>query len=241
MSEPLRVALITEGPTDTVIIEAALKAILPRPFVATTLQPEATRPAFGGGWCGVLKWCRDFAGRGARCLEEDPLLSGFDLFVVHVDADVAECSYADGGQAVLNLTKDMASLPCSRACPPAEDSVNELRDRVLAWLGLKQLGPRTILCVPSKSIEAWIVPAVLDPVHRLSVGLECQLSLEAQLASLAIGERIKKGKREYQRRAGAVTAQWASICALCTQAQRFDYEVRSLPACAQSPAPSGAH
>lgn len=43
MSE-LRIALIAEGPTDAVIIEAALKAILGRPFILQTIQPEATRP-----------------------------------------------------------------------------------------------------------------------------------------------------------------------------------------------------
>jgi hypothetical protein len=89
MSE-LRVALIAEGPTDAIIIEAALKAILDRPFVLQTLQPEATRPTAGAGWCGVFKWCRAFAERGSARLENDPTLPGFDLFVVHVDADVAE-------------------------------------------------------------------------------------------------------------------------------------------------------
>lgn len=46
MSE-LRVALIAEGPTDSVLIEAALKAILGRPFTLAPLQPEATRPQMG--------------------------------------------------------------------------------------------------------------------------------------------------------------------------------------------------
>ena len=49
MSE-LRIALVAEGPTDYVIIEAALKAVLPKPFILTQLQPEATRPDLGQGW-----------------------------------------------------------------------------------------------------------------------------------------------------------------------------------------------
>lgn len=49
MSE-LRVALIAEGPTDSVLIQAALGAILrDRPFILTTLQPEPTRPRMGTG------------------------------------------------------------------------------------------------------------------------------------------------------------------------------------------------
>src|SRR6478672_6431271 len=40
----LRVALVAEGPLDRVIIEAALKAVIPRPFILTLLQPEPTDP-----------------------------------------------------------------------------------------------------------------------------------------------------------------------------------------------------
>lgn|GEM_PF-6810164 len=53
MSE-LRIALIAEGATDLIIIEAALKAIIKPPFILNLLQPEATRPDIGGGWCGVV-------------------------------------------------------------------------------------------------------------------------------------------------------------------------------------------
>ena len=44
MSEPLKIGLIAEGPTDFEVIQAALKAILPDPFIMTLLQPEATQP-----------------------------------------------------------------------------------------------------------------------------------------------------------------------------------------------------
>jgi hypothetical protein len=43
----LRIALVAEGPTDQIMVEAALKAILGRPFVLTVLQPKAS-DALGG-------------------------------------------------------------------------------------------------------------------------------------------------------------------------------------------------
>ena len=47
MAESLRIALVAEGPTDRIVIEAALKAILgERTFVLTQLQPEGSI-AFG--------------------------------------------------------------------------------------------------------------------------------------------------------------------------------------------------
>jgi hypothetical protein len=227
MSE-LRVALIAEGPTDSVLIEAALKAILrDRPFTLTTLQPEPTRPRMGTGWCGVFKWCREFAASSHVSLETDPTLPGFDLFVIHVDTDVADKSYADGGEAVSTAAQGLLSLPCAQPCPPPAGAADELRKRVLAWLGLVQVGPRTVLCVPSKGIEAWLAAGVLDKDHPLLIGLECKLSLETQLAGLPKDERIKKSRREYVMHAGSMTREWARVTQTCTQAARFHRDVHA--------------
>jgi hypothetical protein len=93
----LRVALIAEGETDFLLVEAALKAILPAPFILTLIQPEATQPRLGTGWGGVLRWGRQSQERGFPSLEDDPTLSNFQIFVIHLDADVAEANYADLG------------------------------------------------------------------------------------------------------------------------------------------------
>lgn len=141
----LRVALVAEGPTDAILIEAALKAVLTRPFILTVLQPEPTRPSLGTGWCGVFKWCREFAARGATNLQSDPFLQDFDLIILHVDADVADKSYADGGAWMEREAQTLPTLPCSQPCPPPNAAVDEMRRRVLAWLGITECGWRTRL------------------------------------------------------------------------------------------------
>lgn len=234
MSE-LRVALVAEGPTDAVVIEAALKAVLSRPFTLARLQPEPTLPQLGTGWCGVFKWCREFANRGQLCLEHDPLLPGFDLFVIHIDADVAEKSYADGGPGVVHAAAGLPPLPCSRPCPPPAAAADELRACLLAWLGLAHVGPRTAMCVPSKAIETWLAVAVLGSSHSLLSGLECNLGLAGQLAVLPKVHRVRKTARDYHERARAVTANWAAIAASCTQAERFTQDVAAVFAVKTSP------
>jgi hypothetical protein len=231
MSE-LRVALIAEGPTDAIIIEAALKAILDRPFVLQTLQPEAIPGASGAGWCGVFRWCRAFAERGCAGLENDPTLPGFDLFVLHVDADVAEDSYAHGGLAIEELALNLLALPCSQPCPPPSAAADEVRMRLVEWLGLKQVGPRTVMCVPSKAIESWLAASVLQNGHVLLSGLECNLRLENQLEALPLTQRIRKGQREYRQRESAVTSGWDRIRQTCTQAERFHLDARAAVALA---------
>lgn len=225
--EPLRIALVAEGVTDLVIVEASLKAVLEgRPFILTLLQPEATKPELGGGWCGVFKWCRDFAERGQGSIEQDPTLSRFDLFVLHLDADVAGMKYADGGAALEEAARGLLPLPCEAPCPPPEATVSMLRPRLFDWLGVKELGPRTALCMPSKAIDAWLAAATLPDSHKLLVGLECNGNLSAQLENLPKEHKIRKTILAYRARASELTTAWARVVTLCKQANLFATEVR---------------
>ena len=234
MSE-LRVALVAEGTTDRVIIESALKAILSTPFTLALLQPEPTHPKPGGGWCGVFKWCRAFAARTQTSLESDPTLPDFDLFVIQVDADVAEDNYAAGGEELAAAAQGLPSLPCSKPCPPPADTADEVRTRILAWLGLSKVGPKTVLCVPSKASEAWLAAGLCDEPHRILNGLECNLNLEAQLKSLPLKQRIKKNVREYSAHSVRMARQWDKVTSRCSQAQRFATEVLAAASTEQNP------
>ncbi len=229
MSE-LRVALVAEGPTDAIIIEAALKALLGRPFVLIQLQPEPTLPKLGTGWGGVLRWCHEFASRGYPNIENDPTLPGFDLFVLHIDSDVSASSYANVGPKVQELAnkRGWPPLPCSVGCPPPEASANELRRRLLVWAGLSEPGPKTVLCVPSKAIDAWLAGAILPDGHARLEGLECNLSLEAQLATLPKAERVKKTTRAYRDCETKIVRAWSIVRQRCSQAERFSCEVSAV-------------
>ncbi len=222
-------ALVAEGPTDAIIIEAALTALLSRPFILTLLQPEPTRPAMGTGWGGVLRWCQGFAGRGAPDLESDPALPGFDLFILHTDADVAEGSYGEvsSGIAALAASSGWPPLPQRRPCPPPTGAADTVRGCVLSWAGLPAPGPQTVLCVPSKAVDAWLAAATLDDGHALLNGLECNLNVAGRLAVLPKAARIPKTARDYRAHARTVTARWATVRQRCTQAERFSVEVEA--------------
>lgn len=226
----LRVALIAEGPTDAIVIEAALKALLPRPFVLTLLQPEPTRPKLGTGWGGVLRWCVDFAARGHARFEDDSTLPGFDLFVVHIDADVAEKRYADVSDEIANLAgqRGWPTLPNVIQCPPPSGSADTVRTCILAWAGMQGPGPKTVLCVPSKAVEAWLTAATFDEGHALLNGLECNLNVEAQLMALPLAQRIKKTSRDYRSHEQTITKNWPVVRQRCTQAERLSTEVAAV-------------
>ncbi|MCX5685301.1 MAG: hypothetical protein NT049_16715, partial [Planctomycetota bacterium] len=136
MSDPVRIALVAEGPTDRVVIQAALRAILSdRRFVLTQLQPEGTLAfgTMGGGWTGVYRWCKQAAARGGGRLGSDELLfQNYDLLILHVDADVAGMRYADDS---ITPKPGDGALPCELPCPPAADTTNALRTVLLSWCG----------------------------------------------------------------------------------------------------------
>jgi hypothetical protein len=223
----LRIALVAEGPTDYELIQASLKAILPRPFVLTQLQPEATQPKLGTGWGGVLKWCDAVDRRHSGSLDSDPLLGDNDLLIIHLDIDVAGSRYAQCGPDVeaMAATKGWAALPCARPCPPVEDSVSALTIVLTSWLGGAQIGQKTVLCLPAQSTGAWLAAASLPIDHALLASAQCNKSLEARLRQLPQGQRIRKTVRDYRALSSQVISNWPAVKSVCSQAQAFEQAV----------------
>ena len=164
MSETLRIAASVEGPTDVIVLEAVLKALLPdADFEFQTLQPEGSvafdSAPFNGtgvGWVGVYRWSLQAAREGGGSVSGSSALSNHDVLIVHVDADVASETYASG--KIRDAPRD--DLPCEQPCPPPDKTTNALRAVVLNWLGEHGCPPRVVLCTPSKSTEAWVLAAV---------------------------------------------------------------------------------
>lgn len=224
----LRIAVVAEGPTDLVVITAALEAILPKPPTIQLLQPEDPSGERGAGWGGVLKWCWEFRTRNLNRAEDDPTPEGFDFLIIHLDADVAGELYSNALQLV-DLPFALANfgaLPCEKPCPPPADSVNELKAVVTSWIGIGPLGDKTKLCIPSKSIEAWLAAAVLPTHSHLIKNIECEEDMEEKLKQLPVRIRIRKSKREYEKHASTVTANWKQVQTLCNQAEAFHQDMQ---------------
>jgi hypothetical protein len=229
MSDPVRVALVAEGPTDGIVIEAALLAMMgDREFVLTQLQPEGS-VAFGHlgtGWVGVYRWCRQAASRGGGRLSGDALLFGtYDVVVLHVDADVAAKKYSEG--AVEPQATD-GELPCERTCPPASATTNVLRTVLLSWCGESTVPAGSVVCIPSKSTDAWVIATLFPGDPAMRTGIECRPDPEARLGLQRKGDRIKKTQRDYRARASQISSSWPRIArqGVCGEAHRFETEFR---------------
>lgn len=234
MSDPIYIAIVAEGPTDRVVIEAALDSILAgRSYVAVQLQPEQSAAfggpvhfgLLGGGWGGVYKWCRQAQDRAGGKLSDDPIFLRYNILIIHLDADVAGKKYAD-----ISVSGEPGQdLPCEQPCPPPDASTAPLRRVVLGWAGATDPPPQLILCTPSKSMEAWVLKALVPNEKDLTKkGWECHPFPEGRLATLPKKIRFTKREEDYKQRREEITSAWPSVALALSEAQRFDRDLRRL-------------
>lgn len=88
---------------------------------------------------------------------------------------VSVCRFSSGHVAT---QRRWPGLPNGVPCPPPAGSADAVRPCLLSWAGLQAPGPKTVLCVPSKSIDAGLVAAAFNNGHALLTGLECNLNVE---------------------------------------------------------------
>lgn len=223
MSELLRVALVAEGPTDGVVIQAALQSKLAdRPFVMTQIFPEGSISfgEFGAGWAGVYRWCHQSAKRGQGRLSRDEILfQNFDLLIIHLDADVAGERYSAG--SIEPLPTD-GFLPCEEDCPPPADTTKALRAVLLSWCGEMMKPQRLVICMPSKSTDAWVVAALFPQDSAVRKGIECYPNPNVRLGQQPKSKRVRKTKGDYQRRQQDIEKGWPEIARTLSEAACFE-------------------
>ena len=222
MSKPWRIAVVVEGPTDSIVLEAIVRSLLAgADFEFQTLQPESS-VAFGPhgpGWGGVYRWSDQVTKKWGGLRSDSSALDQWDLLIIHLDADVADKTYASA-----NIKSPPRNdLPCQRPCPPPRDTTNALRTVLLGWLDEQTCPSRTILCTPSKTMDAWVLTALFpdnDTFQREH--WECYSNPERQLNALPKEKRFSKRKRDYLERSEEISQAWPGVSTTLTEAKRFE-------------------
>jgi hypothetical protein len=115
-----------------------------------------------------------------------------------------------------------SDLPCAKDCPPPSATTDALRQVLHSWIGAAQTPPKTVLCTPSKSTEAWIM-AIFFPgdTEMKKLGWECHPNPESRLAQQPIKIRFAKRQLEYQAKRPGIKAGWAYLTSNLSEAARF--------------------
>lgn len=232
MSEPLRVALVVEGPTDTIMLKQVIRRFLNgSDFITDVLQPEMSEafrvtPGEDGGWAGVCRWCIQTAEQGEGGINGNPLFASHDLLILQLDADVASCAYSDGH---IREPFPSGALPCEEPCPPPSATTDRLREVMLSWIGESTVPPQTVMCIPSKALETWILVGLFpnDAVAKREY-VECHENPAHVLQSKPLRYRlVRSGQKKiekYEEFAPAFAKNWADVKNKCAEALRFEEE-----------------
>lgn len=157
-------ALITEGPTDQIVLTHFLAAYFGDPdIVANRVQPPS--PHVPGGWTEVLRCCSS-----ARV---EAALVDNDFLVIQIDTDVCEepgFSVSRRGPAGDELTPDALA-----------DQVATFLISRLGMAVYDRLRDRIIFAVCVDSIECWLLPFYYSDARR-SKTANCLGSLNRELA-----------------------------------------------------------
>ncbi len=239
MSEPLRVAFVVEGTTDFILLKAIVSRLLRgRDFISQTLQPEiseafqALPSEYGLGWPGVCKWCLSTAEEGRGRVSNSPLFLNHDLLIVQLDADVASKTYASAHDMEDPFPND-PTLPCEEPCPPPSATTDRLRKLALRWMGERTLPPHSIICIPSKELETWVLVGLFpnDSVVKRGNNIECRDHPEVILQGKPKPRRLvshgRKVPEKYNEIAAEFALNWDRIAGKCSEAGRFNTELRS--------------
>ena len=232
MSKPVRVAFVTEGPTDYIILRAAARALLEgRDFEPTNIWPELDknlRPKTEGGWGAVYRWCRQVLDQADGRARDNPVFALNDMVLIQVDADVARMRYQDYG--IKHPPDDeLTRETCEKPCPPPSATTNALRAVVLGWLGETEAPPHAVLCTPSKNVETWVLVG-LFPYNEQAMkpNVECRWGLEVQLRKHGLLRGKKKPIDQYQAHEAAIQDTWPNVRERCSEADRFSNDFLAL-------------
>jgi hypothetical protein len=115
-------------------------------------------------------------------------------------------------------------LPCDQPCPPPSASTNPLRSVLLRWVNETTIPPKTVICTPSKSTEAWVLYALFPQDIAVTTGVECWQNPENRFAQQPIKTRIKKTRLDYKSKALEFTAAWPQLTQALEEPRRFQQE-----------------
>ncbi len=175
----IRFGLITEGPTDQVII----KSILSGYFGEGNLVLNMIRPKKGqsGGWTEVLKYCKSS--------EFEEVFEANDYVIIQIDTDVSnqkgyQVSPLDENGNLLNI----------------EEFIAKVKKKLISLIGkyfYRKNSERIIFAISVHSIECWLLPLYAINNNKSAIH-DCFAQLEAILNQTPNAFRLMKKEKSYR-------------------------------------------
>lgn len=200
--------LVSEGPTDHVIIKEVAKTISSATgkeieVIELSPQRDATSGTYPGhGWNGIQSWCKKFSLKTPESLSHLPPTAQQYLMRQNWRALLAFDS-ADG--LIIQLDTDIAEqLTELKNIQPGECRKTHCSESVLSWLNESAISTELYLALTSHSIETWILathPPTADIFKDLPANFNYEeiTDVEDRLLSLGYASKFKRGRNRVRK------------------------------------------
>lgn len=232
----LHIGIITEGPTDTIMLERIARLLLSngRRVVVTSISPtetelmnKAPKPE-GFGWGGVYHVCH---GIEQKLKMQEMTGIHYDMIIIHLDGDVCFKTYES---ANIEPSETDLELPSHDPKKSIEDNCKSLGQVIESWLPADDLGSR-IFCIPYINMDIWAAfcryPQDRDLIceswdeDTLNSFLLKKGKKEGRLIRIK-NNRVRKNTMEYRNAAQELSASsWKELCAVMKQAACFERDL----------------
>ena len=210
------IGIVCEGPTDYTILKEVIDHITGESNDYVQLQPEADLTgAYGNGWKGVWKWCRD----NAACKEKlmravEPSL---DLLIIQMDGDVSRKEKI--AHCLCNV------LPCAEHKTSVNAYIRHLEQLIIEEL---QDMSDTCIVIPCDSTESWIVAAYdgLEDAEEKDDPWKNIIAKKKMYHEIRITGKQKR-INVFKEFAIVVIKNWETVTKLCVSARAFEEHVKS--------------
>lgn len=234
------IGIVSEGPTDHMVIKAAIDRITGEDNRYLSLQPEPDMMGrFGNGWKGVWRWCKETTSINMLMQEVQPVI---DAIVIQMDGDVirkekeAHCLCKS---TICEYKGRVFPLYCEKVkgekCPvklPCESHENGIKGRMNHGMSIltEAIGEvdmsHIMIVIPCDSTDTWVV-AAYDDVDDVEVLTDPWKNIIAK-RKLYHGVRVrdKKNTYTYKNFSEKVVDQWSKVTQKCITAMFFEQEVK---------------
>lgn len=239
------IGIISEGPTDQMVLKTAINTITGENNTYRMIQPEQNMQGeFGNGWKGVYRWCEKNAGLIPALFTD--ISPGMDLLIIQMDGDVARKEkevHCFCDNALCEITGQQSPLECEllkrSQCPielpcieheNAPDGYRQCLDTLIHRL-LKERteNNRIIITIPCDSTDAWIVAAFddRDDIETIEDPWKNIISAKKDYHGIRVPGH-NKSAAVYRRFMPRLSEQWHQVKEKCKSAELLDAEIQKL-------------
>lgn len=240
----MHIGIVSEGPTDYIILKKVIDKITGEENFYLPLQPEPTLTGeYGNGWKGVWKWCIDNAAIKDQLMKNvEPVL---DLLIIQMDGDVSRkekaahcfcistlCEYKGKRNPMeCDINRETREacpvvLPCADHEESVDGYIDHIESLISSWIGNLS---NICIAVPCDSTDAWVV-AAYDRICGIE-GIEDPwsniIAKKSKYHNIRIPGR-KKRQRLFDQFADKVCCHWEDVTELCESAKKFQDSIISL-------------